>query len=295
MSRIPPGIVECIMLDERAVLTDQGATTTARPGTTGGIFLSPHYDDVVLSCGGTVALLADQGYRPIAVTIFGGEVIDDAITDFARWKHSRWGASGVEQIITQRQTEDYDAAAVLRCDIRWLGFPDAIYRGDRYLSDPSLFGTPQTLEAGLVDVIADEIRRLPEWNDDVTLYVPLGVGAHVDHQIVFAAGRRFAREGVRVLAYEDCPYAIHTPAGVDRRLAEIAGQVGAPLLVPIETTLDRRIGAIGEYRTQVPVIFRFTNDVHGTMTAFAHRTGGTRGPAERFWPVLPSASPEGDA
>ena len=47
------------------------------------VFLSPHYDDVVLSCGGTVALLVEQGEPPLVLTIFGGEVTDEVTTDFA--------------------------------------------------------------------------------------------------------------------------------------------------------------------------------------------------------------------
>jgi hypothetical protein len=100
---------------------------------------------------------------------------------------------------------------------------------------------------------------------------------------------------VHVLAYEDCPYAIHTPAGVDRRLAEIAHAVGEAIRTPIAATLNRRIAAIDAYRTQVPVIFRFTSDVPGTVAAFAEKTGGALGPAERFWPVLPATAPACDA
>ena len=55
------------------------------------IFLSPRYDDVALSCGGTVALLADRVKETMVVIIFGGEVIDDVPGDFAPRKHSRWG------------------------------------------------------------------------------------------------------------------------------------------------------------------------------------------------------------
>jgi len=250
------------------------------------IFLSPHYDDVVLSCGGTVALLADQGCEPVVVTVFAGEVPDEIITDFAKWKHSRWGVSGVEENVLRRQEEDRDAVEALGARAHWLGYPDAIYRGDRYLSDPSLFGTPQAVETGLVNLIADEIRSMSEWDDHGTVFVPLGIGEHVDHQIMFAVGRVLAARGVRVLAYEDCPYAIHTPAGVDRRLGEVAGDVAPPMPVAIGTTLERRIAAIAAYRSQVPVIFRFTTDVPGTVTDFAWKIGGPLGPAERFWPVL---------
>ena len=255
------------------------------------IFLSPHYDDVVLSCGGTVALLADQGCEPIVVTVFAGEVPDEVITEFAKWKHSRWGVAGVEENVLRRQEEDRDAVDALGARARWLGYPDAIYRGDRYESDVSLFGTPRAVEAGLVNLIADEIRSMPEWDDNGTVFVPLGIGEHVDHQIMFAVGQSLAGRGVRVYAYEDCPYAMHTPAGVDGRLGEIAGEVGAPMPVAIGAMLERRIAAIFAYRSQVPVIFRFTTDVPGTVSDFAHKIGGPLGPAERFWPVLPTHAP----
>ena len=37
------------------------------------IFLSPHPDDAVLSCGGWIYQLAQDGERPIVITIFGGD------------------------------------------------------------------------------------------------------------------------------------------------------------------------------------------------------------------------------
>jgi hypothetical protein len=95
-----------------------------------------------------------------------------------------------------------------------------------------------------------------------------------------------AGRGVPVFAYEDCPYAIHTPRGVDRRLAQIEEQVGSPVLVPIGGTLDRRVAAIAAYTTQVPVIFRFTDDMPGAVAGHAARVGGPLGPAERYWPVV---------
>lgn len=270
-------------------MRDHGSGTSSF-ATARAIFLSPHYDDAVLSCGGTVALLADQGCEPIVVTVFAGEVPDEMLTNFAKWKHSRWGVNGVEENVTRRQEEDRHAVETLGARAHWLGYPDAIYRGDRYLSDPSLFGTPQAVETGLITLIADEIRSMPEWDDNDTVFVPLGIGAHVDHQITFAVGRILADRGVRVLAYEDCPYAIHTRAGVDRRLGELEGAIGPPLLVAIGTTLERRIEAIFAYRSQVPVIFRFTTDVPGAVSDFARRIGGPLGPAERFWPIFGAAA-----
>ena len=48
------------------------------------IFVQPHYDDVPLSCGGTVALAAVQGQRPAIVTVFASELLDEMVREFRR-------------------------------------------------------------------------------------------------------------------------------------------------------------------------------------------------------------------
>lgn len=244
------------------------------------LFLSPHFDDVVLSCGGTVAKMADAGREPVMITLFAGQITDDVLSDFAQWKHSRWGARSVDQILGLRQQEDADAARALGCSTLWLGFPDAIYRGERYASDPMLFGRPQEFELRLVDFMVEEILSLPVWQDGMHVFVPLGIGNHVDHQLTFAAGRALAAQGAQVYAYEDCPYSIHTPQGLDQRLEAVGEHLGTPVLLETGDSVERRIQAIAAYRTQVPVIFRFTDDMPGAVRDFVARVGG-----ERFWPV----------
>ena len=251
------------------------------------LFIQPHYDDVPLSCGGAVALLADGGSKPRMITVFASELVDEMVGEFAAWKHSRWKVADPEQVTAVRRAEDAGAAEVLGCSVRWLGLPDAIYRAGRYNSDSELFGRLRSEELELAEHLADEIRHLPEWDEDTRVFVPLGAGNHVDHQLVFEAGRRLASARVKVYAYEDCPYAIHTPGGVSARLAMLGDAVGEPFTVPIGATLDRRLEAIACYRTQVPVIFRFTSDFREAVGHFARATGGGQGPAERFWPVKP--------
>lgn len=251
------------------------------------IFLSSHYDDVALSCGGTVASLADRGRNPLIVTVFGGEVTDDVLGDFARSKHARWGLTDMDAVRQQRQVEDTAAAAALGADTRWLGFPDAIYRGDRYGADPELYGAPRDVERPLAELVAAEVRQLPEWGPDADVYVPLGAGRHVDHQLVFLTGQVLAASGVHVLAYEDCPYVIHTPAGLDRRLEDVGVALGRAEYLSIDGALDRRLDAIAAYTTQVPVVFRFTDDFRASVRGFSCGLGTGGKPVERFWPVLP--------
>ena len=40
------------------------------------------------------------------------------------------------------------------------------------------------------------------------------------------------------------------------------------------------------YRTQVPIIFRFTENPSATVRAYANSVGAPHGAAERFWPVF---------
>jgi LmbE family N-acetylglucosaminyl deacetylase len=246
------------------------------------IFLAPHYDDVALSCGATVAALADAGLRPLIVTIFGGEPASDDLTAFARWQHERWGTEADDTIAT-RLAEDNAAATVLGCDTHILPFLDAIYRGDGYLSDEALFGALLPADCPLAEKIVTAVTALPAMNtpQGTVFYVPLAIGDHVDHQLVYRVGQLLAAHGWRVLAYEDFPYAILGDAA-ERRHAAIAGEVGPLEVRSIAATLGRRLEAIAAYESQLPVIFRFTDDWRATVTASAQHGTET---IERFWPL----------
>src|SRR6266481_5634367 len=176
----------------------------ARPGRP--IFVSPHPDDAVLSCGGTIAWLADAGRRPIVVTVFSGEVMEEMAGDLARWKHARWQMSDVDDVRRRRDAEDRAAAAAVGADPVFLGYPDAIYRGDRYQSDQELYGGHVVRsDQGLVELISQEVARLPGCTAQSEVFVPLAIGSHADHLLCFAAGESLARTGRRVLAWEDVP------------------------------------------------------------------------------------------
>lgn len=221
------------------------------------------------------------------ITVFASELVEDMVGNFAAWKHARWNMDDPDAVLATRRAEDAEAARRLGCSVRWLGLPDAIYRGSRYSSDAELFGSLHEEELELAEHLADEIRDLPEWREGARVFVPLGIGSHVDHQLVFEAGRCLASRGIDVYAYEDCPYAIHTPSGVQARLGQLGAAVGAPLIVPVGDMLERRLDAIEAYKSQLPVIFRFTDDFRKAVTEFAWAVGKGSGPAERFWPVRP--------
>ncbi|TFZ03604.1 PIG-L deacetylase family protein [Ramlibacter humi] len=250
-------------------------------------FLQPHYDDVALSCGGTAAAWAAAGMSPTIVTVFASELVHSMVGEFAAWKHSRWRLDDPDAVQATRRAEDEESARALGCNLRWLGLPDAIYRGDRYTSDESLYGPLHPDEPALAAHLVEELLNLPEWQDGGQWFVPLGVGSHVDHQLVFETGRMAARRGVEVWAYEDLPYGIHTPEGLPLRLRQIEGEVGPCVPQPIgQRDMEAKLAAVASYESQLRVIFRFTDDFGATLQRHAEEAGGPLGRAERLWRVL---------
>src|SRR3954468_7794624 len=218
--------------------TSEVASLLTRPAR--HLFLSPHYDDIPLSTGATVRLLADYGHVPETLVVFGSEPDRDRpLSAFAEEMHEKWGLTANE-VVASRQAEEAAAAAELGAQTRVLPFRDAIYRGDLYLSDEDLFGSPATAEASLPAAIAASLDLAGSPDATTRIYAPLGVGRHVDHQIVHLAGQELAGRGWDVWFYEDIPYALR-PMALGARLAEV--RAIAPLEpvahVPAQSTWEQ--------------------------------------------------------
>jgi LmbE family N-acetylglucosaminyl deacetylase len=263
-------------------------------------FLSPHYDDIALSVGATVRRLADLGRSPQTLIVFGSEP-DQAqpLSPFAQSLHEDWGLSA-DDVIGRRQAEERAAAAILGATMRVLPFRDAIYRGNLYLSDDDLFGTPAEAERDLPLRIASALD-LPEQPDpDVRLYAPLAVGRHVDHQLVHLAGSKLAQRGWDVWFYEDIPYALK-PGAFAARMAEIngAGELAPIVNIPATPTWNAKTDAILCYPSQLETIFRQYVGVGTSRYAISAALdeyasqAGSGATVERFWRKLNTGTENG--
>ena len=231
-----------------------------------------------------MASFASKGCAPHILTLFASKLVDAMVGDFAAWKHSRWGLEAADTLTETRRAEDEAAARELGASVRWLGVPDAIYRGDRYTSNAALYGPLHPEEHALAEHFARELQQLPEWQPRTIVFMPLAVGHHVDHQIAFECGCVLARRGVKVWAYEDLPYAIHTPRSLDERRCQIASRLLYEEPFLIADSLARKLDAVSRYESQLPVIFRFNRDYCEALSAHAMNVGGGA-PAERFWRI----------
>jgi hypothetical protein len=169
------------------------------------------------------------------------------LTAAARALHARWGLG--DDAWLARRGEDARACAELGAEALWLDVPDAPYRG--YASAAEIFDG--AVDPALAADVASALVACWRRTADARVYLPLGVGDHVDHRLVAAAGPALLAAGAAVRYYADLPYAALGDA-LAARLRDAPG----PLRVEREDIapwLPRRIAAVLAYRSQLSSLF----------------------------------------
>jgi LmbE family N-acetylglucosaminyl deacetylase len=256
------------------------------------LFLSPHLDDAVLSCGGHIHRRTAAGERVVVVTVFAGAP-EGGPTMLAVELHALWGLpADPREALAARVGEDDAALAALGAEPERWGLLDAVYRGRAtasglteasYPTLRSLFAQPgnDPDELGLSRTITELLRALPaaRW-----VFVPLGVGRHVDHALVRRASELAFPDDDRLRYYEELPYARRWLA-VRRALRRGVppGRKWTHETVRLSTAdLDAKCRAIACYASQLGPVFRDEADLRRQVKK-ALRRGG-----ERLWRSRPA-------
>jgi len=178
------------------------------------VYLSPHLDDAVFSCGGVIYQQTSLGEDVLVVTICAGEPPTDQLSPFAQGLHERWGID--QASVEVRREEDLHACARLGAQVLHLPVPEAIYRLGTdgtpfYASEEAIFGELHPSEDELQDQVAGMLASMLAGLleeiclGDVPVYVPTGYGGHVDHHLLRGAVSRLE---INALYYRDFPYAM---------------------------------------------------------------------------------------
>lgn len=189
------------------------------------IFFSPHFDDVVLSCGGTIC----ANKKPLVVTVFSSHG-KRKISRYARKYLQFCGFQNSKGYFNSRKKEDRKAAKILKYDTSWLGFPEAIFRFKKkfffdkffYNDLKSLLGKIKSEDKEILEKIREKVEKIINSysNKETKLYFPLGIGNHVDHQLLNQIGFEINQNNQLnikgVFFYEDFPYIL----GIDRKKLE---------------------------------------------------------------------------
>ena len=232
------------------------------------VYLSPHLDDAVFSCGGLIAVQEARGEPVSVLTLFAGDPSDYRITAYAAELHSRWGEAGPPVAI--RRAEDRVACGRLGASVLHLPYADAVYRHDPegnplYPDEPSIFANIHPSEDALVDELA---AALQETNLTVAnVYCPIGLGNHVDHRLTRKAAEQCK---VPLMYYFECPYAARGDLP-PQDLGEPHGE--RTIQVLSEEAIASWSYASTEYRTQLSTFWGSEDDLFAEIRAF-HDAGG---------------------
>lgn len=247
------------------------------------LYLSPHLDDVALSCGGQIARAVRQGSEVEIVTIFAGdEPAPDTppASPLVAKIYDLWQLRAGEVMATRRR-EDLAACRELAARAEHWELQEAIHRraaagGEAlYPTLERLFGAVAPQEETLVARLAARFAELPGAREDTRVAAPLGVGGHVDHRIVRAAAERAF--GADLVYYEEFPYIVWKlwalrRAGIHGRSWEALRQPLSPEDVAV------RIAAIACYASQVTPLFRTPERIGRLVRRHVRQAGG-----ERLW------------
>jgi LmbE family N-acetylglucosaminyl deacetylase len=255
------------------------------------IFLSPHLDDIVYSCGGTLGMQVSSGIHPLVISVFAGAPAQNIqLGSFATQVTRSWGSSstGVHGLMETRRQEDRTALDYLQADYLWLDYQEAIFRGNPpyYASEEQIIGGDVHLEDSEIDrdfaaLLLDLQARLP----DTAWYAPLGVGRHVDHQIVSSAADRLLEHGAKVYFYEDFPYAARKENAVEERLNELGAEYEYAL-VEVSEMMPLRLEASTIYASQIASNFGSVEGMQKLIDTYAHNIRPVETVSlERYWTV----------
>jgi LmbE family N-acetylglucosaminyl deacetylase len=234
--------------------------------------LSPHLDDAAFSCGGTLATLAQAGWRVVVATIFTGSVPDPR--GFALACQLDKGLGPEVDYMALRRAEDAAAMrALTAAPPLHLKCLEAPHRG--YGSAKALFEEPRPDDAIVGEIRAAVVGLLADHSPDL-LFAPQAIGGHVDHvQLV----RALAALDRLVLWWRDFPYSIR-PDVPRRPFADTMTALPVRTVTLGPVALAAREAACAAYASQIGFQFGGPAALHETLVR--------AGPVESFsgWPAL---------
>lgn len=210
------------------------------------VFVSPHYDDAIGSCGCLIGYLANNGYETEGLTIFG-EKCKESISNFANTILSFCGLSNG---VLERKLENKQACKILNTVDRNLFFQDAIFR--QFFEERWLYNSFQELFSSIknedlllqTDILSEMINRYSKEN--TILFFPSAKRGHVDHIIVNKVGIQLKKMNYHTNFYNEFIYNqnyISNEAIVKYRLEFT------------ENDLYRKITAMMAYKSQHKMLF----------------------------------------
>ncbi len=234
------------------------------------IFISPHFDDAVLSCGGLIWEQTQKGIPVEIWTICAGDAPSGQLSPLAQACHHQWGIDSAREVVTARRIENEKAAALLGADTVNFSIPDCIYRlspAGESLYPADVFVSINPGEKDLVAEIAAALAS--ELLPGDVVCCPLAIGGHLDHVMA-----RLAVEHLDCTPwyYADVPYLFNHPELLPPAIDGLQ-----ETLFPIsETGLKAWQKGIASYATQIAMLFETKEKMLAAIRSYWDGMGGIR-------------------
>jgi LmbE family N-acetylglucosaminyl deacetylase len=231
------------------------------------IYISPHFDDAVLSAGGLIYEQTKSGVPVEIWTILAGIPAYSELSTFAQVMHHLWGTSSAEETVRLRRAEDVKAASIVGAKTAHFEFLDCLYRrgknGDWLYAD--VYVPLHEENADMPQQVAEAIesRLLP---DDI-LAGPLALGSHVDHILV---RRGLEMLDHRLLYYADIPYLFNNPD----TLSPITAGMRENGYTVTEAGLRSWQEAVNAYSSQLSTLYDGPEGLLEAIRLYCKRMGG---------------------
>lgn len=222
------------------------------------VVIEPHMDDAILSVGGQLLLRSGQ-QRITILSVF-------AVSNYTSYMEMKRPFLDQQEITRLRVEESRLAAALVGAQFTSLGFLDAPLRllPAHEWSDQ---GLPEQLRMTqgflgsmpmphMVRMVADGIRAALQELDPDELWIPMGLGHHVDHRTCRSACLRALLTATGKLGqlpvrlYEDLPY---SQLAHRRQLLHAFASAGARLTLQTEDisdVIEQKVHAAGAFASQ---------------------------------------------
>ncbi len=264
------------------------------------IYLSPHLDDAIYSCGGRIFNQRRSNQAVRIITLCAGRPDESQLSPFAQEYHRAWGSPS--DPVGMRLEED--RCALARWKIKGIYWPtlDSIYRrlgnAPAYPDRQALFSPPLPHEAH--NLLVEWLRcwyALDLHPSEVQIHAPLAAGRHVDHVLANRFARLLENQGWTVWYYEDFPHA-YDRVTLDAALSTFGQVMWKTHTEKIDLTA--KLVAMLDYSSQVEMIFGNVENLKAQVRAFTaaraeaidwgerirRALAGAGGRRERLWRAL---------
>ena len=227
------------------------------------IYISPHLDDAILSCGGLIQKQTDSRTNVEVWTICAGDPPEGELSPFARKQQGRYQSDN--DYYQERRREDIRACQLVGARHRHLPFQDCIYRRSTdgtwlYDSETAIFGVLSSDDTPTIKTITEFLETILKPSDIVVS--PLALGNHVDNQLVRKAMDELDRP---IRFYADIPYAIRQK----EKFLKICNKLTYENYELSSNNISSWQKAIQAYNSQINVLFGDADQMSDSIVEYS--------------------------